>query len=222
MSQPNLLQRAKQGDPDAIAALMNLTLQDKGVAATVVRIQDYLHISFTAANALNQATLTEFAQRGLERLEVESIQTVKLYGLKTNQEQPHWVITFELGQLGSAASSEGRSNWRSPIRFDRALFRSLQDRCSTLLVSTQPFLQSLQKAALAVPAKVQALLSSVRSSKFTLLHPQEILPPGISLTGSLAIASGVTVAAFLAGSMVAGIAISHGEKSGKLGDQHTV
>lgn len=220
MAQSTLLHRAKQGDADAIAALMNLTLQDKGVAAKVVRIQDYLHISFSAANALNQATLTEFARLGLERLAVESIQTVKVYGLKANQEQPNWVVTF---QVGAAASSEVRSPLRSPFQFDRALLKPLHDSGSSLRASAKTILQSLQQTALAAPAKVQVLLSSarsrVRSSNLILPTPQEILPPGISIPLSLAIATGVTVAAFSVGGMVAGIAISHGEKSNKSGDR---
>jgi hypothetical protein len=209
MSQPNLLQRAKQGDSDAIAALMNLTLQDKGVAAKVVRIQDYLHISFSATKALNQDTLTEFTRQGLQRLEVESIQTVKVYGLKTDQELPDWVATFQLGadQVTSESSSKVGTFWGA---FDRHTFQHWRDR------GTSAAIAGLKQSLNASQTGVQTLLSAARSQPFTLPTPQDLLPPGISLTGYIVIASGVTVSAFVLGGMVAGLAISQGEKSPQL------
>ena len=212
MPQPNLLQRAKQGDSDAIAALMNLTLQDKGVAAKVVRIQDYLHISFRATKALNQNTLVEFVRQGLQRLEVESIQTVKVYGLKTDAELPDWVTTFQLGVQPASEPRPGARNFLQGMRFDRASLQGGYDRWAA------PALSRLKQSLKTTQAKGQALLTSVRSRPLTLPTPQDLLPPGISLTAYVVIAAVVTVGAFTVGGMVAGLAISHGEKSNKLGN----
>lgn len=104
MIQSSLLQHAKQGDPAAISALMHLVLESRGVTVKVVRIQDCLHISFISERQLSQATLVSFSRKGLERLGVKSIQTVKLYGLKTGEELPIWTEVFCLGDTEAIMS----------------------------------------------------------------------------------------------------------------------
>lgn len=101
----SLLQDAKQGDPEAISTLMHLALESRGVTVQAVRIQNYLYISFISDRQLNQTTLVSFSRKGLEKLGVKSIQTVKVYGLKTGEELPLWTAEFRLGEAAAIEAS---------------------------------------------------------------------------------------------------------------------
>ncbi len=98
MSQPNLLELAKQGDPTAIATLMNLTLEPKGVTATASLEDHWLYVWLRSARPLNAKTLVEFTQRGVLSLGIQSVHWVKIHGQNIGADQPSWVETFTVGQ----------------------------------------------------------------------------------------------------------------------------
>ncbi|QFS43588.1 hypothetical protein [Nostoc sphaeroides] len=75
--QPNLLQLAKQGDPKAIAALMNRSLQPKGVTAKVAFKDGCLQIMLESAQVTDQQALVAFVRKGIINLETELIERVK-------------------------------------------------------------------------------------------------------------------------------------------------
>ncbi|MBD2038943.1 type IV pilin-like G/H family protein [Leptolyngbya sp. FACHB-321] len=106
MTQPHLLELAKQGDPQAIATLINATLEPQGVTAETFVEVDCLHVFLNAARPLNAQTLVAFVQRGILRLEVASIQQVQVYGKRLGEEQPHWVETFTVPRSSVAETSE--------------------------------------------------------------------------------------------------------------------
>jgi hypothetical protein len=83
-------------------------------------------VSFSAANPLNQATLTEFTRQGLARLQVETIQTVKVYGLQ-QEELPNWISTFQIGLEVIPESPEQTGFWGGNLA---SLVSSLGDRWS--------------------------------------------------------------------------------------------
>ena len=78
MTQPNLLELAKQGDANAIATLMNQKLQPKGITAKAVMKKDYLHIMLEAAKVPSQQTLVELIRKSMTNLAAESIEKVKV------------------------------------------------------------------------------------------------------------------------------------------------
>jgi hypothetical protein len=96
MTQSNLLDSAKQGDPEAIAQLMNFTLQSKGIAAEAKRQDTCLEIVLTSSRSLNPKALVSFVQKGLANLGVLSIQIVKVCGKKPGEDTPEWVEAFEV------------------------------------------------------------------------------------------------------------------------------
>lgn len=111
MTQPPLLEfskqveLAKQGDPQAIATLMNITLEPLGVTAKAFVEADCLHVFLSAARLLNAKTLVAFVQRGLLRLDVSSFQQVQVHGQRGNE--PTWVETFVVTRSQAAA-------WEAP------------------------------------------------------------------------------------------------------------
>lgn len=98
---PNLLQLAKQGDPKAIAALMNKSLQPKGITAKVAFKNNCLQIMLESDQVPDQQTLVTFVRKGITNLETALIEKVKIYGKCLGEEFPAWNQEFELaGQSG--------------------------------------------------------------------------------------------------------------------------
>ncbi|EKQ68699.1 hypothetical protein OsccyDRAFT_3245 [Leptolyngbyaceae cyanobacterium JSC-12] len=91
MTQSNLLELAKGGNPQAIATLMNLVLEPKGVTAKATLRENCLHIFFTSEHLLSKATIASFVQSGLKALGTQSFEKVRLYAQKVGQATPIWV-----------------------------------------------------------------------------------------------------------------------------------
>ena len=96
MTQQNARELAKQGDPNVIANVLNRSLQPKGITAIVTRSEGYLHIILESATVPNQKALVNFIQQGLEKLELETIHTVNIYGQETDADVHAWEDEIQL------------------------------------------------------------------------------------------------------------------------------
>ncbi|MGL5060182.1 MAG: hypothetical protein ACRC62_09375 [Microcoleus sp.] len=96
MTQQNLRELLKQGDPKAIASSINRTLKPKGISAEVTRDNGNLHITLESAKVPNQMALVDFIRTGMTNLGVESIHTVKVYGRRTGDASPAWEDEIDL------------------------------------------------------------------------------------------------------------------------------
>ncbi len=105
MTQSDVLELAKQGNPQAIASLMNLVLQPKGVTVKASLQNRCLHILFASAEPLSQSALGSFARTGLANLGGIPIDQVKLYAQKTGEKTPIWTDEFQLGTPAPAPVS---------------------------------------------------------------------------------------------------------------------
>ncbi|MEH2346767.1 MAG: hypothetical protein V7K55_01965 [Nostoc sp.] len=97
MTQPNILELAKQGDVEAIASLMNRHLHPKGIAAKVAFQDAWLEVTLESAQVPNQQILVAFIRKGLTGLGAASIESVKIYGQQTGKKFPAWTKEFNLG-----------------------------------------------------------------------------------------------------------------------------
>jgi hypothetical protein len=95
MTQPNLLDLAKQGDPRAITGLLNRSLQPKGITAKVSDRSGALHVLLEAASAPNQASAIRFIEQGLSKLGLPS-QTVTVYARQEGNSDVAWQESFAL------------------------------------------------------------------------------------------------------------------------------
>lgn len=96
MTQQNLRELLKQGDPKAIAASINRTLKPKGISAEVTRDDGSLHVTLESAKVPNQMALVDFIRTGMTNLGVESIHTVKVYGRRAGDASPAWEDEIDL------------------------------------------------------------------------------------------------------------------------------
>ncbi len=96
MTQQNLRELLKQGDPKAIASSINRTLTPKGINADVTRDNGCLHIILESDKVPSQMALVDFIRSGMTNLGVESIHTVKVYGRRTGDGSAAWEDEIEL------------------------------------------------------------------------------------------------------------------------------
>jgi hypothetical protein len=95
-TQPNLLELAKQGNANAIAALINRQLQTKGITAKAALKNGCLQVVLESAQAPNQQALVEFIRKGITNISPKSIERVKIHRKQINTSSPLWSIEFEI------------------------------------------------------------------------------------------------------------------------------
>ena len=95
-SKSDIISLAKQGNPKAIAALMNQSLQTKGITAKVALKDGCLQIMLESIQTPNQTSLVTFIKKGVTSLGILSVERVKVYGKQSGEEFPAWNQEFEL------------------------------------------------------------------------------------------------------------------------------
>ncbi len=93
-------QAAKNGNPQAIAILLNRQLQPKGITAKVSVKDSCLQIMLESANVPNQKALVTAIQKWIDGLGITSIhiQSVQIYAKQTGEEIPAWNDRFEIAK----------------------------------------------------------------------------------------------------------------------------
>ena len=89
-SQASILEKAKRGEPQAIAALLNRNLQPKGITAKASVKNNCFWIMLEAAKTPPQKQLVEFIRQAFTKLEVDTYATVKIYVRCVDEEIPDW------------------------------------------------------------------------------------------------------------------------------------
>ncbi|MFB2969318.1 CapA family protein [Aerosakkonema sp. BLCC-F183] len=105
VTQQSVLSLAKQGDPDAIATLINQVVSKKGVTAIAKTKGTCLHIVLVADRVPNQASCVRFVYDGIARLNPKYIDSVRIYGRRTDQKWPTWTELLELQQPDSTSTT---------------------------------------------------------------------------------------------------------------------
>lgn len=95
MTQQDLRELAKQGNPKALATIMNQSLKPKNITAKVGVKNDCIQILLESAQVPDQEAMVSFIRNGLIKLKVP-INNVKVYARKLGEENPAWNQTFEL------------------------------------------------------------------------------------------------------------------------------
>ncbi|MGC9503086.1 hypothetical protein [Baaleninema sp.] len=85
-----LLEQAKQGDPKAIAALMNRSTQPKGISVKATLKDRCLQVLLEGENAPSQKNSVGFVREGMLKLDIDSIDRVRVYGRQVGRETPVW------------------------------------------------------------------------------------------------------------------------------------
>lgn len=179
VTQSQLLNLAKQGNPQAIAALMNSVLEPKGVTTTAQLTDDCLSIMVQSEKPLNQAAIVSFIRSGIGALGATSICKVKVSAQKAG-ELPLWTEEFQLGSaprqpnpLLDLASSQGLKSPSHHATTSASAWaqRIIQQSSSTLATrffpkagSTRPKMPSAINLSMPMPPIVQQWLLQINPS----------------------------------------------------------
>jgi len=180
VTQSQLLNLAKQGNPQAIASLMNSVLEPKGVTTTAELMDDCLSITVQSEKPLNQAAIVSFVRSGIGALGAASIRKVKVSAQKAGR-SPVWTEEFQLGSASrqptptlDLASSQGLrsdshhattsgSSWAQRI-IQQVSSSALADKFFPKVSSTESKPPSAIARSLPVPPIVQQLLLQINPS----------------------------------------------------------
>jgi hypothetical protein len=107
MTKPNILELAKQGNPQAIAALMNHSLKPKGITANVETQGDRLQVLLEGEQLPNQSVLTSFVKNGLNQLNLDHVTSVQVSGQRIGAAQPAWTQDIDMKAAESSTPIPG-------------------------------------------------------------------------------------------------------------------
>lgn len=91
MTQAELVHLAQQGNPEAIAALMNVSLRAIDVHARVAVLKNRLHVLLESERKLSPTSCEAFIRQGLARLDVSAFPSAIVYNCLKGERQPLWV-----------------------------------------------------------------------------------------------------------------------------------
>lgn len=101
----DIVRLAKQGNPKAIASLLNRSLASQEITAKAVLRNRCLYILLESAQLPEQQSLVPFLQERIKSLGPQSIKTVKVYGRQLGTDAPAWRQKIDL-RLNAASSFE--------------------------------------------------------------------------------------------------------------------
>lgn len=101
MTQPNLLEQAKKGDVNAIASLINRSLQNQGINVEASLEDSCLEVWLKSNQVPDRQTSVAFIRKGMMSLGVASIKRVRVYAQQTSEDMPSWDEEVELDRCNN-------------------------------------------------------------------------------------------------------------------------
>ncbi|AFZ02203.1 PrsW family intramembrane metalloprotease [Calothrix sp. PCC 6303] len=99
MMQSNVLEHARQGDPQAIALLMNRSLKPQGISVEAVLEEHCLLFEVNSEKVPDQEALVKFIHKGMNNLRVKSIQKIIISAQLVNQNSIAWIQELDLEKV---------------------------------------------------------------------------------------------------------------------------
>jgi hypothetical protein len=96
MTQQKVLDLARQGNPEAIATLINHSTQPRGIQAEAVRAGHQLHVNLYAAQTPNQKAVVSLIDRGMRTLQTPVFSEVLLSAYHNDRRTLFWQYRLEL------------------------------------------------------------------------------------------------------------------------------
>jgi len=114
VTQPTLLERAKQGDAGAIATLLNRSFRMQGVVVSASIQGEWLSLMLEAAQVPDQATTVRFIRRSLAQFAPTSIAAVRVFGREHGAQSPTWREEFSLEEIAECDRASNSSPGNDP------------------------------------------------------------------------------------------------------------
>ncbi len=123
------LEQAKDGDAEAIAALLNQSLKPQGVEVRAERDSYCLNLWLTGATLPPQAQLEDYLQRTIERLQIDCIGILHIDANATQQPGQSWTTEMTL-LAGLVQRNQRTPERRTPIIWDTSANGGPDQTCS--------------------------------------------------------------------------------------------
>lgn len=127
MNSSEALKLAKSGDSQAIAFLLNRSLQPKGIAAKTSLKNGCLQVMLESPQVPDHKELSEWFQKVLISLDSPAIQSVKLYGRQAGEDFPSWNQQFQL-PVNSSQNLELQAQRGDMVALTKLLQSSLESQ----------------------------------------------------------------------------------------------
>ncbi len=101
MTQPNILELAKQGDARAITSLLNRSLQPKGITAKAAKRDGILHVLLEGETPPNQPASIRCIHQGLQKLGFVDT-PITIYGREQGSAEVCWQSHLDAPLIGEA------------------------------------------------------------------------------------------------------------------------
>ncbi len=124
LHQKNILELAKQGDTKAIEALINRSLQPKGITVKVNLENGLIQILVESSKSLDQNLITDFLVGGIKKLNVESIENIKIFSKLNGEDFPDWIQDISLKSRSEATKNQEIGAASSSSTFHKSLHPS--------------------------------------------------------------------------------------------------
>lgn len=117
MTQQNILAAAKQGNPQAISALINRQLQPQGITAKAKLIEGCLQILVESATMPPQNEIVPYVVKGVRGLQVAAIKALVISGRRSGEDLPDWTERVDL-EVAEVSIVQQESNLLQTTRQD--------------------------------------------------------------------------------------------------------
>jgi hypothetical protein len=96
VSPQDILILAKQGHPRVIAAIMNHSTKQRNIKTQVVRKEDCLYVLLESERVPDQQAMVKFVREGIQKLKVEPIKIIKVFGRQMGDNSVAWNQEIQL------------------------------------------------------------------------------------------------------------------------------
>jgi len=112
-AQPDLLEKAKQGDSKAIEALINRQLQPKGITAKASTLNKTLTVIIEAKSLPAKDAVFNFIKTGISKLQPNNISKVIIHARTSGESSSIWRESFDLAnqELSLRPNTNIKKNW---------------------------------------------------------------------------------------------------------------
>ncbi|MDE5070804.1 MAG: hypothetical protein O4861_24180 [Trichodesmium sp. St16_bin4-tuft] len=95
-NQQKIIELATQGNPKAIAMIINQLLEQKGITAIAGRKNDYIHIVLESEQVPNPEIVTPLVEQKIASLQSKYLKNVKIHGRQLGNKSVIWTKTISL------------------------------------------------------------------------------------------------------------------------------
>jgi len=134
-NQLSLKERAKLGDVEAIASLLNLPLQNKGITATASLQDGCLQVMLEGDRVPDEEVSIRIVRRELTNLKAGAIASVKVYGQQAGEDFPAWNRKFELVARASQSSHNLGVNTTNQLSANNSYAETSQEQSSIQILN---------------------------------------------------------------------------------------